>query len=263
MAPDRASGTASATPPAARSTAKRATSPAITIAATATTSPSCATSACKAYRFSISWSRILPDGTGKVNPSGLDFYSRLVDELLANGIQPLATLYHWDLPAALDDRGGWLNRDVASWFAEYAQTMFRALDDRVPMWSTLNEPWVVSDGGYLHGALAPGHRNRFEAPIASHNLLRAHAAALEAYRGDRQEQDRHRGQPRAEVRRLRERRGRRSDATRRRVHEPPVSRSALLRRVPAGDAGDLRRGVAGVSLLRLSSSSASRSISSA
>ncbi|HVR37749.1 MAG TPA: family 1 glycosylhydrolase, partial [Thermoanaerobaculia bacterium] len=87
------------------------------------------------------------------------------------------------LPAALDDRGGWLNREIADWFAEYASVMFRALDDRVTMWATLNEPWVVTDGGYLHGALAPGHRNLFEAPIASHNLLRAHGAAVQAYRG--------------------------------------------------------------------------------
>ncbi|MGN6183796.1 MAG: GH1 family beta-glucosidase [Thermoanaerobaculia bacterium] len=134
------------------------------------------------YRFSISWSRILPDGTGAVNERGLDFYRRLVDELLANDIQPLVTLYHWDLPAALDDRGGWLNRDISWWFADYAQVMFRALDDRVKMWVTLNEPWVVADGGYLHGVLAPGHRNHFEAPIASHNLMRAHAAAIQAYR---------------------------------------------------------------------------------
>jgi beta-glucosidase len=136
----------------------------------------------RAYRFSVSWSRILPEGTGRVNQAGIDFYSRLVDELLANDIQPLVTLYHWDLPAALDDRGGWLNRDVADWFAEYAQVMYKALDDRVTRWVTLNEPWVVSDGGYLHGALAPGHRNHFEAPIASHNLLRAHAAGVRAYR---------------------------------------------------------------------------------
>jgi beta-glucosidase len=135
-----------------------------------------------AYRFSVSWSRILPQGTGQVNEKGLDFYRRLVDALLANGIKPLVTLYHWDLPAALDDRGGWLNRDIAGWFAEYAQVMFRALDDRVEMWTTLNEPWVVTDGGYLHGTLAPGHRNLFEAPLASHNLLLAHAAAVEAYR---------------------------------------------------------------------------------
>lgn len=135
-----------------------------------------------AYRFSIAWGRVIPDGTGAVNQAGLDFYRRLVDELLAAGIQPSVTLYHWDLPAALDDRGGWLNRDVSEWFSDYAQVVFRALDDRVKMWATLNEPWVVSDGGYLHGELAPGHRNHFEAPIASHNLLRAHATAVRAYR---------------------------------------------------------------------------------
>ncbi|HEY4597242.1 MAG TPA: family 1 glycosylhydrolase, partial [Thermoanaerobaculia bacterium] len=137
-----------------------------------------------AYRFSVAWGRVLPEGTGRVNERGLDFYRRLVDALLENGIQPLATLYHWDLPAALDDRGGWLNRDVMSWFAEYAQVMFRALDDRVRMWATLNEPWVVTDGGYLHGALAPGHRNLFEAPIASHHLMLAHAAGVEVYRAE-------------------------------------------------------------------------------
>ena len=135
-----------------------------------------------AYRFSISWSRIFPEGTGTVNQRGLDFYRRLTDELAAAGIQPMATLYHWDLPAALDDRGGWLNPDVAEWFGEYADTMYRALDDRVTMWATLNEPWVVTDGGYLHGPLAPGHRNLFEAPRATHNLLRSHARAVQAYR---------------------------------------------------------------------------------
>jgi beta-glucosidase len=137
-----------------------------------------------AYRFSIAWARVLPSGRGPVNPGGLDFYQRLVDRLLEHGIQPLATLYHWDLPAALDDRGGWLNPDSADWFAEYAQVMFRALGDRVPMWGTINEPWVITDGGYLHGALAPGHRNLYEAPIASHNLLRAHGAAVQAYRAE-------------------------------------------------------------------------------
>ena len=138
----------------------------------------------KAYRFSVSWSRVLPDGTGRVNPAGLDFYSRLVDELLANDIEPLLTLYHWDLPAALDDRGGWLNRDCADWFAEYGSVLYRALDGRVKKWVTLNEPWVITDGGYLHGALAPGHRSRYEAPIASHNLMRAHGAAVQAYRAE-------------------------------------------------------------------------------
>ena len=137
-----------------------------------------------AYRFSIAWGRVLPEGTGPVNPRGLDFYERLVDELLANGIQPMATLYHWDLPATLDDRGGWLNPDIASWFAEYSRAVFRRLDDRVRLWATLNEPWVVADGGYLHGVLAPGHRSAFEAPRASHHLLRAHAASVGAYRAE-------------------------------------------------------------------------------
>ena len=134
------------------------------------------------YRFSIAWARVLPDGTGRANPKGLDFYSRLVDELLENGIEPNATLFHWDLPATLDDRGGWLNRDSAHWFAEYAEVMFKALDGRVKRWSTVNEPWVVTDGGYLRGVLAPGHRSKYEAPIAAHNLMRASGAAIQAYR---------------------------------------------------------------------------------
>jgi beta-glucosidase len=135
-----------------------------------------------AYRFSISWSRVQPEGRGRVNAAGLGFYDRLVDALLAAGIQPNVTLYHWDLPAALDDRGGWLNPDIARWFADYARVVFDKLDDRVPMWATLNEPWVVTDGGYLNGVLAPGHRNVYEAPLATHHLMTAHAAAVEAYR---------------------------------------------------------------------------------
>jgi beta-glucosidase len=135
-----------------------------------------------AYRFSISWSRVMPEGVGLVNERGLDFYRRLVDALVEAGIAPMATLFHWDLPAALEDRGGWLNPDSASWFADYASVAFRALDEGVRLWATLNEPWVVTDGGYYHGVLAPGHRNAFEAPIAAHNLLRAHAAGLAAYR---------------------------------------------------------------------------------
>jgi len=137
-----------------------------------------------AYRFSVSWSRVMPQGRGTVNAAGLDFYERLVDALLASGIEPMVTLYHWDLPAALDDRGGWLNPDVAKWFADYASVMFRRLDGRVKLWATLNEPWVITDGGYLYGALAPGHRSRFEAPIASHHLLRSHAEAVKAYRAE-------------------------------------------------------------------------------
>ena len=136
----------------------------------------------QAYRFSVAWGRVLPQGTGQVNEAGLAFYDRLVETLIAHGIEPLCTLYHWDMPAALDDRGGWLNRDSATWFADYARVMFERLDGRVRKWVTLNEPWVVTDGGYLHGALAPGHKNMFEAPIASHNLMRAHGAAVKVYR---------------------------------------------------------------------------------
>ncbi len=135
-----------------------------------------------AYRLSISWSRVLPEGRGRVNEKGLDFYRRLVDRLCEHGIAPNVTLYHWDLPAALDDRGGWLNPDVVHWFADYADVMYRALGDRVAMWATLNEPWVVVDSGYLFGVQAPGHANLYEAPIATHHLLLSHAAAVERYR---------------------------------------------------------------------------------
>lgn len=136
----------------------------------------------QAYRFSIAWGRVLPEGRGRVNGKGLDFYKRLIDRLLERSITPNVTLYHWDLPAALDDRGGWLNPDIEHWFTEYAQVMFHAFGDRVPMWATLNEPWVVVDGGYLHGVNAPGHANLFEAPIAAHHLMLSHASAVRAYR---------------------------------------------------------------------------------
>jgi beta-glucosidase len=137
-----------------------------------------------AYRFSVSWSRVLPEGRGPMNPAGLGFYERLVDALLEQGIEPMLTLYHWDLPAALDRLGGWLNPASADWFADYAQILFQALDDRVKRWVTLNEPWVVVHGGYLQGELAPGQRNPFAAPVAAHNLLRAHAKAVQAYRAE-------------------------------------------------------------------------------
>lgn len=136
----------------------------------------------KAYRFSTSWSRILPQGKGAINQKGIDFYSRLVDGLLEKGIEPLLTLYHWDLPEALDHIGGWLNRDISDYFGDYANVLYKALDGRVKKWVTLNEPWVVTDGGYLFGALAPGHKNRYETPIASHNLMRAHGQAVKNYR---------------------------------------------------------------------------------
>jgi beta-glucosidase len=138
----------------------------------------------RAYRFSVSWSRVLPQGRGRANERGLAFYARLVDRLLERGIVPCLTLYHWDLPAALDDRGGWLNRDIAGWFADYAALMFRTLGDRVPMWITLNEPWVVVDAGYLTGVHAPGRCSVAEAPRAAHHLLLAHGAAVRACRAE-------------------------------------------------------------------------------
>jgi len=136
----------------------------------------------KSYRFSLSWSRILPEGRGQVNPRGLDFYSRLIDRLLEASIVPMVTLFHWDLPAALDDRGGWLNPDIRYWFADYARVAFEALADRVPLWATINEPWVIAHDGYWTGCNAPGHRNAFELPRVAHHVLCAHAAAVQVYR---------------------------------------------------------------------------------
>lgn len=136
----------------------------------------------QAYRFSISWPRVLPSGRGRINDKGLDFYDRLIDGLVARDIVPMATLYHWDLPAKLNALGGWLNPDIAGWFADYAERMFRWLDDRVPYWLTLNEPWVVSHCGYVSGEHAPGHRNLYESAQVSRNLLRAHVSAVQAYR---------------------------------------------------------------------------------
>jgi beta-glucosidase len=140
-----------------------------------------------AYRLSVSWSRVMPEGRGRVNQAGLDFYRRLLDTLAENEIRPFLTIYHWDLPAALEDRGGWLNPDIAHWFGEYARTLCHALGDRVFAWATLNEPWVVTDGGYLQGTLAPGHRSAFEAARAAHNLLRAHAAGVDVCRAEGQD----------------------------------------------------------------------------
>jgi beta-glucosidase len=142
----------------------------------------------RAYRFSASWSRVLPAGTGEKNQAGLDFYSRLVDTLLEHEIQPMLTLYHWDLPAALEDRGGWVNPQSADWFADYARLMYASLADRVPMWATINEPWVVVDAGYVTGQHAPGHRDLGQAAAVAKNLLRANAAAIAAYRAEGKQQ---------------------------------------------------------------------------
>jgi beta-glucosidase len=136
-----------------------------------------------AYRFSVSWPRILPDGTGAVNEKGLDFYERLVDALLRAGITPNLTLYHWDLPLALHERGGWRARDVAGWFAELATVLGRRLGDRVKLWATLNEPAVFLCFGFREGRHAPGERRpRRDALLCAHNALRAHAAAVQALR---------------------------------------------------------------------------------
>ena len=135
-----------------------------------------------AYRFSISWPRVLPQGTGAVNAIGLDFYDRLVDELLARGVRPLATLYHWDLPQALQDRGGWPSPDASAWFGEYAQVVADRLGDRVPDWVTINEPGVVAWIGHLEGRHAPGVRDLGAAVAAGHSLLLAHAEAAAALR---------------------------------------------------------------------------------
>lgn len=131
----------------------------------------------KAYRFSVSWPRILPKGREPVNQKGLDFYCRLVDGLLAAGIEPFLTLYHWDLPQALQDEGGWPNRAIVEAFLKYTEVMARALGDRVQYWLTINEPYVTAFIGYLEGRHAPGHRNLTEALRAAHHQLLAHALA--------------------------------------------------------------------------------------
>ncbi len=131
-----------------------------------------------AYRFSLSWSRIFPQGTGTINARGLDFYDRLVDALLARDITPVATLYHWDLPQALHERGGWLHRDTAYAFADYAEVVARRLGDRISWWITLNEPWCAAYLGYGLGTHAPGIMDMQSAVIAAHHLLLAHGLAL-------------------------------------------------------------------------------------
>ncbi|QTE30209.1 GH1 family beta-glucosidase [Pengzhenrongella sicca] len=129
------------------------------------------------YRFSTSWARVRPDG-GAVNPVGVDYYSRLVDELLGRGITPWLTLYHWDLPQRLEERGGWANRDTAYLFAEYAITMHEALGDRVDVWTTMNEPWCSALLGYSAGIHAPGRQSRPDGLAAAHHLMLGHGLAV-------------------------------------------------------------------------------------
>lgn len=137
----------------------------------------------KAYRFSLSWSRVLPEGTGAINAKGLDFYDRLVDELMGKGITPYATLFHWDLPQALQLRGGWLNPDVQHWFSEYTKVVAEKLSDRVKHWFTLNEPQCFIGHGLLNGTKAPGLKLALsDVLLATHHSLLAHGRSVQAIR---------------------------------------------------------------------------------
>lgn len=138
----------------------------------------------QAYRFSISWGRIFPEGRGEITPAGIDFYSRLVDELLNNGIEPYITLYHWDLPQVLQDEGGWPNRATAEAFVEYADLVSKKLGDRVKNWMTFNEPFVSAWVGYMEGRHAPGHRDVDEMLATAHHLLLAHGLSVPVIRNN-------------------------------------------------------------------------------
>ncbi len=135
-----------------------------------------------AFRFSIAWPRVLPDGRGRVNEAGLDFYDRLVDELLENGITPFPTLFHWDTPQALEDEGGWTSRATAEAFVEYATAVADRLGDRITHWVTHNEPWVVAWIGHSSGQHAPGRTSEADAVAAAHHLLLSHGWAVDALR---------------------------------------------------------------------------------
>ncbi len=137
----------------------------------------------KAYRFSISWSRIFPEGTGKINPKGVQFYSNLIDELIANGIEPYITLFHWDYPYALHKKGGWLNDDSVKWFADYAAKISELFSDRVTHFITFNEPQCFIGAGYMTSPHAPGYKVLYKDVFQiCHNVLKAHGAAVIALR---------------------------------------------------------------------------------
>ncbi len=138
-----------------------------------------------AYRLSVSWPRLFPEGTGRMNSRGLDFYERLVDELLRNDIEPFITLFHWDFPEALQRRGGLTVRESADWFADYARAVVDALGDRVSKWMTINEPWVHTLNGYLVGSHAPGIRNPWAFMKACHHILLAHTKGYHAIKSSR------------------------------------------------------------------------------
>jgi len=141
------------------------------------------------YRFSIAWSRIYPEGHGKVNQKGLDFYDRLIEGLLEKNIDPMITLYHWDLPQALQDIGGWANRDTVEYFTEYSNTLFAKFGDRVHKWVTHNEPWVVAFAGNRVGRHAPGIKDFPTAVQVSHHLILSHAKAVDAFKAYRNDGD--------------------------------------------------------------------------
>lgn len=134
------------------------------------------------YRFSIAWPRVIPDGSGSVNPAGLGFYDRLIDTLLEANITPFPTLYHWDLPQVLEDAGGWPHRPTAYAFADYAAVVAEHLGDRVKHWFTINEPWCIAELGYRSGEHAPGRSNDEDALAAAHHVLLAHGLGLQAVR---------------------------------------------------------------------------------
>ncbi|HHV10904.1 MAG TPA: beta-glucosidase [Clostridiales bacterium] len=138
----------------------------------------------QSFRFSFSWSRIFPEGYGQINEKGMDFYKRMIDELYRYDMVPNATLYHWDLPQALEEKGGWLNRDVVEWYGEYASLLFREFGDRIPMWATINEP-IATYVGYAQGIFAPGHCSEAKGRQANHHVLLAHGEGVRRFRQER------------------------------------------------------------------------------
>ncbi len=136
----------------------------------------------KNYRMSISWPRVMPSGRGKINEKGLDFYDRLIDELLSADIEPFVTLYHWDLPQALQDLGGWQNRELCKYFQDYCALVLKRYSDRVKFWTTFNEPWVIANLGHRTGEMAPGLKSQKSCLQVIHNILLAHGMGVQAIR---------------------------------------------------------------------------------
>lgn len=195
----------------------------------------------RSYRFSVAWPRIFPKGTGRVNTKGLDFYDRLVDGMLARGLQPNATLYHWDLSQALQGRGGWGSRDTAYAFADYAEIVTRRLGDRLAYCATFNEPWCIAILSHLIGEHAPGANDLKLALQVEHNLYVAHGLALPRMRANARRRARHRPQPHAELPGERVARGRGGGSALRRVFQPLVFGPASKGQLPAGHVGRIRR----------------------